>query len=90
MRAQMLMHVIAHRGEQTLEESALKDDSGRKIPYCTRESNLHQQHAGPTFYHLGYIPAPWALMGKTQVIQLQVKVKFTVHVSNFCKTSPFV
>ena len=32
-RAQMLMHGIAHRGVQThVTESALKVDSGRKIP----------------------------------------------------------
>ena len=42
--AQMLMHAIAHGGIRTyVRESALKVDSGRKIPCCTGESNLHQQ-----------------------------------------------
>ena len=45
--AQMLMHATAHKGLWThVRESALKVDSGRKIPCCTAESNLHQQHDG--------------------------------------------
>ena len=41
--AQMLMHVIAHRGcMDTIRESALETDSGRKIPCCTRDVNLCQ------------------------------------------------
>ena len=39
----------------TIRESALKVDCGRKIPCCTRESNLCQQHAGSTLYQLSYI-----------------------------------
>ena len=39
----------------TVRESELKVDSGRKILCCSRESNLHQWRAGPTLYHLSYI-----------------------------------
>ena len=46
--AQMLMHAIAHGGVRThVRESALKVDSGRKIPCRTGESNLRQRRAGP-------------------------------------------
>ena len=38
----MLKHVIAH-GSRTNSMSSLKVDCGRKILYCVRESNLHQQ-----------------------------------------------
>ena len=38
MSAQMLMHAIAH----TVWESALKVDSGRKIPCNTGDLNPHQ------------------------------------------------
>ena len=51
MCAQMLMHEIAHGGVQThLRASALKIDSGRKIPCCTGELNLHQQRDGMMLY----------------------------------------
>ena len=42
----------------TLRESALKVDSGRKIPCRTGELNLRRQRAGPMFYQLSYIPTP--------------------------------
>ena len=42
----------------TVRDSALKVDSGRKIPCCTEESNLPQRRAGPTIYQLSCIPAP--------------------------------
>ena len=59
MCAQVLMHVIAHGGVQTHPgESALRDDSGRKISCHTWELNLHQRHAGPMLYQLSYIPTP--------------------------------
>ena len=46
--AQMLMHAIAHGGVRThVRESALKLDSGRKIPCRTGESNLRQWRDGP-------------------------------------------
>ena len=57
--AQMLMHAIAHGGVRThVEESALKVDSGRKIPCRTGESNLRRRRAGPMLYQLSYIPTP--------------------------------
>ena len=40
----------------TVRESALEVDCGRKIPCRTRESTLPQRCAGPTFYQLSYIP----------------------------------
>ena len=40
----------------TVRESALKVDSGRKIPCRTMESNLRQRRAGPVLYQLSYIP----------------------------------
>ena len=40
----------------TERESALKVDSGRKIPCHTRESNLSQQLASLTLYQMSYIP----------------------------------
>ena len=46
--AQMLMHAIAHWDVRThVSESALKVDSGRKIPRRTGESNLRQRLDGP-------------------------------------------
>ena len=40
MRTQMLMHAIAHMGcTDTVRESALKVDSGRKIPCHIGDSN---------------------------------------------------
>ena len=42
----------------TVRESALKVDSGRKIPYRVGESNLRQWRAGPTLYQLSYTPTP--------------------------------
>ena len=40
----------------TVRESSLKLDSGRKIPCRTGESNLRKRRAGPTRYQLSYIP----------------------------------
>ena len=46
MRAQILMHAIAHGGVQThVRESSVIVDSGRKIPCRTGESNLRQRRA---------------------------------------------
>ena len=42
----------------TVRESALKVDSGRKIPFGTGESNQRQRRAGPMLYQLSYIPIP--------------------------------
>ena len=45
----LLLHAIAHEGcTDTVRESALKADSGRKIPCRTGESNLPQRRAGST------------------------------------------
>ena len=40
----------------TVRESALKIDPGRKISCRAGESNLRQRCAGPTLYQLCYIP----------------------------------
>ena len=59
MCALMLMHGIAHEGcTDTVRESALKVDSGRKILSHTGESNLPKQHASLMLYQLRYIPTP--------------------------------
>ena len=55
---QMLMQAIAHEGcADIVTESALKVDSGRKIPCRTGESNLRQRCAGPTLHQLSF-PTP--------------------------------
>ena len=41
----------------TVRESALKVDPGRKIPCRARQANLCQRRAGPTLYQLSYIPS---------------------------------
>ena len=54
----MLKHAIALEGcTDTVGESGLKVDSGRKIPCRTGESNQPQRRAGPTLCQLSYIPA---------------------------------
>ena len=40
----------------TVKESALEVDSGRKIPCHTGESNLCQWRAGLMLYQMSYIP----------------------------------
>ena len=40
----------------TVMDSALKVDSGRKIPCRTRESNVRRLCAGPMLYQLSFIP----------------------------------
>ena len=44
----------------TVGESALKVDSGRKIPFRTGESNLRQRRAGPGPYQLNNTLTPFA------------------------------
>ena len=62
---QTLMHSIAHEGcTDKVRESALKADSGRKLPCRTGESNLPQWCAGPTLYQLSYIPLACPLVDK--------------------------
>ena len=45
-------------GGMHVRESALKVDSGRKIPCGTGELNLPQWYAGPALCQLSYIPTP--------------------------------
>ena len=58
--AQMLMHAEGGggTGTDTIRESALKVDSGRKIPCLTGESYQCQQCASPLLSQLNYIPTP--------------------------------
>ena len=49
----------------TAGESALKVYSERRIPCRTRESDLHQQHAGLMLYQLNYVPRSLEWMHKT-------------------------
>ena len=52
----------------TVRESALKVDSGKKIPCRTGESNLRQRRDGPTLYQLSYIvPTPFLIMSGFKV-----------------------
>ena len=55
----MLMNAIAHRGcTDTVRESALKADSGRKIPCRTGDSNPQQYCAwlfSPTVYQVSLL-----------------------------------
>ena len=49
----------------TVRESALKVNPGRKIPCHREESNLRLQRAGPMLYQLSYIPTPLLLSPET-------------------------
>ena len=54
---QMLMHAIAHEGcTDTVRESALKADSGKKILCRAGESNQLQRRVIRTLYQLSYPP----------------------------------
>ena len=44
----------------TITESALKFDSGRKILCCNGESNLRRLPARQMLYQLSYIPTPFS------------------------------
>ena len=50
----------------TVRESALKADSGRKIPCRTGESNPHQRCVGPMLYQLSYKPTPFIYLFSKQ------------------------
>ena len=49
-----------HGCADTVRESALKVDCGRKIPCRTGESNLRQRHDGPMLYQWATSPPLWA------------------------------
>ena len=72
--AQTLMHAIAHWGVRTyVRESALKVDSGIKIPCRTWESNLRRRRAGPTLHQLSYNPIPHPLRSHKLYVCIQRK-----------------
>ena len=74
----MLMHAIAHGGVRThVRESALKVDSGRKIPCRIGESHLSQRRDGPMLYQLNYVPTPYQIK-----ILLLRKNKVTIKCQN--------
>ena len=61
-----------------VRESALKVDSGRKLPCRTRKSNLRQRRASPTLYQLSYIPTP-NMVYLTGIVLLFVCLLFGRH-----------
>ena len=59
VRTDVTACVCARGCTDTVKESALKVDSGRKIPRCTGESNLRRRRAGSMLSdQLSYIPYP--------------------------------
>ena len=56
----------------TVRESALKVDSGGKLPCRNGESNTSRRCAGPTFYQLSYIPT---LPGEVEEIEMETEKK---------------
>ena len=91
--AQMLMHAIAHEGcADTVRESALKVDSGRKIPLprlgIEPASAACRFHTLPTELH----PSPKSNqprrshLGETEFIRSRVKVWFTVCITRHILT----
>ena len=58
----------------TARESALKVDSRRKIPCCTRESNLHWRRADPMLYQLSYISSLHVTHQETLIQSSQLPV----------------
>ena len=64
----MLINAIAHGGcTDTVRDSALEVDSGRKIPCCTEESNPCQYCAGLRRFNNWPIPPLLLLMMTTAV-----------------------
>ena len=53
----------------TVRESALKDNSGRKIPCCTGESNLRRMRAGPMLYQPICIPSSTPTFISVDILQ---------------------
>ena len=69
MCSQMLMHAIAQGGfTDTVRKSALKVDSGRKIPWRTGEWNLRQRRAT----ELAYIPTQRRQVKDSELLSLFV------------------
>ena len=68
----------------TARESALKLDSGRKIPCRTGESNLRQRRAGPTLYQMSYIPTPKSFQIVQRKCQSCAAMFFVFFVCVFC------
>ena len=62
----------------TVRESALKVDSGRKIPCRSGESNLRQRRAGPMLYHLSYVhvPPPHPMVTEDQCSVFVFSIRF--------------
>ena len=57
------MHANAHGGVRThARESALKVESGRKIPCCARKSNLRQRRDSPVLYKSATSPPIFSLI----------------------------
>ena len=54
-----------------VRESALKVDSGSKIPCGTEKLNLCWQHASPMLYQWSYIPTP-----KSVIMHIKVQLIF--------------
>ena len=71
VRIDLYARDCTRRCTDTVKESALKVDSGRKIPCRTGESNLPQRHAGPTLYQLSYTPLPPQLHPHAFCVQQQ-------------------
>ena len=73
----------------TVSESALKFDSGRKILCRTGESNLRRLPARQMLYQLSYIPTPLGIVKKnvllkTCFVQQVQEIELTIKVKQFC------
>ena len=77
---QMLMQTIAHGGcTDTARESALKADTGRKIPCCTGDSNPRQYCAwlfSHALYLLRYSPSPESVVVRSLILKSASLVRF--------------
>ena len=58
-----------------VRESALKVDSGRKIPCRIGESNLRQRRDGPMLYQLSYIPTPQTTYTHTRALTQTTRIR---------------
>ena len=79
----MLIHATAHEGfADTVRESALKVDSGTKIPCRTRESNLAQRRVCPTLYQLSYIRASLFSLSSAVIVVAEREREWMCNVSD--------